>query len=197
MGEDENTSWEYKHDDPSGTEQPEGDSAVEQSGSAEANIAQKPIHAARGFSWEGPEYLEHDRSAGWYGLLGLAILIIAAALYFLTKDYFAIGATIIAGIIAGVYAGRKPNQVTYELTNKGLKMGQKFYAYGTFRSFSLYREGQLSSVNFIPIKRVMPPIAAYFNPKDEQKIIESIGDHLPYDQHKLDTIDRLTRRLRF
>jgi hypothetical protein len=197
MGEDENTSWEYKQDGPADNEPPEGQPAAGQTGSAGANTGEEQNYAPRGFSWEGPEYFEHDRDASWYGLLGLAILIIAAALYFLTKDYFAIGATIIAGIIAGVYAGRKPNQVSYELTNKGLQIGQKFYSYGVFKSFSLYREGQLSSVNFIPIKRIMPPIAAYFNPKDEQKIIDSIGDHLPYDKHKLDAIDRLTRSLRF
>jgi hypothetical protein len=192
MDSDKNTPWQYKHD---GNEPSDGD-AENNSDANEAGNGEAPA-ASGGFSWSGPEYIDHERGAGWYGLLGLLTVLLAVAFYFLTKDYFAVGAAAIAGIIVGVYASRKPNQVQYELTNKGIKIGRNFYSYSTFRSFSLADEGELSSVNFTPIKRLMPPLALYFEPQNEQKITGIIGDHLPYDQHRLDAIDRLTRRIRF
>jgi hypothetical protein len=193
MNEDANTPFDYK---PGGTEVANQE-AVTADTADQDNAEAPPSHSAKAFSWTSVEYIEHERGAGWYVLLLLVTAGIAAATYFISKDYFAVGVIVAAGIIVTVYAGRKPNQITYEITNKGLNIGQKTYPYSTFRSFSVFHEGQLSSVNFLPIKRLMPPIAAYFEPQNEQKIMNVIGDHLPYEEHTLDPIDRLTRRLRF
>jgi hypothetical protein len=193
MSEEENTPWQYKHDG----QQASGQSALNQTTQEEPAEQQDESSATASLSWTGPEYVEHERAPSWYFLLILAILTITTALYFLTKDIFAVVATVIAGIILGVYAGRKPHQVTYELTDKGLKIGQKLYPYNAFRSFSIFQEGTFSSINFLPVKRLMPPIAAYFDPQNEQKVEDAVGNHLPLDQHKLDAIDRLSRRLRF
>jgi hypothetical protein len=192
MSDDENTSWQYKHDESDAVATAEQDQPA-----ADESDDSATRHASSGLSWTGPEYVEHERSAGWYCGLVLTILIIAALFYFLTKDYFAVGATIAAGIIVGIHAKRKPNQVQYELSNKGLKIGQKFYPYSTFKSFSVAPEGKLSSANFQPIKRIMSPLAIYFEAQNEQKVTEVIGEHLPYDRLRMDPIDRFTSRLRF
>ena len=57
-------------------------------------------------------------------------------------------------------------------------------------------EGALSSVNLIPLKRFLPPVSAYYEDKDEKKITDALGDHLPYEPRKLDMVERLSRRLR-
>jgi hypothetical protein len=43
----------------------------------------------------------------------------------------------------------------------------------------------------------MPPISAYFAPKDEERITKILGNYLPYEERKLDNVERLSRRLRF
>jgi hypothetical protein len=55
----------------------------------------------------------------------------------------------------------------------------------------------MNSVNFLPLKRFMPIVSAYFAPQDEDKIANTIGEHLPMEEHKIDSIDRLAQRLRF
>jgi hypothetical protein len=42
----------------------------------------------------------------------------------------------------------------------------------------------------------MPPVAAYFDPADEKKIMETAGNFLPYEDRQLDAIERLARRVR-
>lgn len=186
MNGDDNSPWQYK----SG-----GSDDAETADSSETDDSSVP--SAQSFSWSAAEYAEQERGTGWYLMLALVAVVIAVVIYFVTKDYFAVGATVVAAIILGTYVGRKPNQVTYELTNKGIKIGQRTYSYSMFKSFSVFREGNLSSINFEPIKRLMPPISAYIEPQNEQKAIDAIGDHLPYEEHKLDVMDRLARRLRF
>jgi hypothetical protein len=101
------------------------------------------------------------------------------------------------GIIVGVSAGRKPRQMEYEISSSGLRIGEKSYPYSLFRTFSVIRDGALSSISFSPIKKLMPPISAYFAPKDEERITKILGNYLPYEERKLDNVERLSRRLRF
>jgi hypothetical protein len=147
-------------------------------------------------TWTASEYIEHQRGVSWYTLLALATLGLAAAVYFLTKDYFATGTIVALGVIVGAFVGRKPRQVQFELSESGLRIGEKSYSYNLFKSFAVVREGNLISLNLTPIKRFMPPVSAYFDPKDEQKITNIIGEHLPYEERKPGAIDRLSLRLK-
>ena len=159
-----------------------------------AEAAQSPQAAT--ISWTASEYIDHQRGASWYALLIVVTIVLATAVYFLTKDYFATGTIAILGIIVAVFVGRKPAQVNFELSDSGLRVGEKTYNYNLFKSFTIIREGSLTSLSLTPIKRFMAPVSAYFDPKDEQKITEVVGEHLPLEQHAPSAIDRLSLRLR-
>jgi hypothetical protein len=148
------------------------------------------------FSWSATEYIDHNRGAGWYLLLLLATGALAVGIYFLTKEYFTVGIIVAIGIILAVYAGQKPKQVTYELSNAGLRVGEKLYAYSLFKSFSLLHDGALNSIQLTPLKKLMPPISAYYKAEDEEKITDILGQHLPFDEAKASPIDNISRRLR-
>lgn len=192
MNSNEDTPWEYKPDDKKGATTDRLDSSADSSiASSQVTKDIKPI------SWTASEYIDHARGAGWYLLLIIGTVVLAAGTYLLTKDYLAVAAITVVAIIVGVFAARKPRQVTYEITNAGIRVGEKFYDYSLFKSFAVVVDGALHSVNLLPLKRFMPPLSAYFDPKDEQRIVNALGAHLPYEEYKLDGIDRLTRRLRF
>lgn len=148
-------------------------------------------------TWTASEYIHHERGASWYALLLVGTAVLAAGIYFLTKDYFATGAIAVVGILVGVFAGRKPRQITYQLTSSGLKIGEKLYGYGLFKSFSIIRGSEASSVSLMPLKKFMPPVDAFFGAADEEKIIDLIGQHLPYEERQQAGIDRLSHKLRF
>jgi hypothetical protein len=185
MDSDSNTPFQYN---PGGNAQPEVHGA---------NINTPAAPPQGSISWSAAEYIDHERGAGWYGALLLITVLIAVGFYFITKDYFAVGTAVVVGIIIAVAVGRKPRQITYEITDKGLRVGEKIYAYNMFKSFSVTQEEGAESINLFPLKRFMPIVSAYFTPQDEDKIVNAIGEHLPLEEHKLDNVDRLARRLRF
>src|SRR5581483_795586 len=82
-----------------------------------------PRANAGSITWTAAEYVEHKRGIGWYFALLVVTAGFAAGLFFLTKDYFATGIIVVLGIIVAAYAGRKPGQVQFELSNKGIQVG--------------------------------------------------------------------------
>lgn len=188
---DDNSPWEYKPDGKEVSAAP----TLPVSGQETKPAAPTANDAA--ISWTASEYIDHARGSGWYLALIAGTIALAGLVYLITKDYFATGVIAVMGVIVGVFSTHKPKQVTYELSTSGLKAGEKSYPLNLFKSFALIREGVLSSVNLIPIKRFMPPLSIYFDPADEQKIVNLLGSHLPLEEGGLDPIERLSRRLRF
>lgn len=163
----------------------------------EESVQVPPANDDGAFSWVASEYIDHKQSAGWFILLSLGTVLLAAAVYLITRDYFATAVTAIAGLIVGVFAARTPKQLTYELSPDGLRIEQKTYPYDSFKSFALISDGGMSSIDLLRVKRYMPAVSAYFAPADEQKIVNILQNNLPYEQRQLDGVERLTRRLRF
>ena len=186
---------------------PGGEDFYRSSGSTAVADAPRPQKAVSGssakppadttFSWTASEYIDHNRGSSWYLLLAMATGALAAVIYLLTKEYFATGAIVAVGIIAGFYAHQKPKKITYELSETGLQIGEKSYDYSLFKSFALVKDGMLNSIQLLPLKKLMPPISAYYDAADEEKIADILGEHLPYEEAKLDRIERLSRRLKF
>jgi hypothetical protein len=125
------------------------------------------------------------------------MFLIAAAIYFVTKDYFAVGAIIAVGIIAAVYTSHKPKELSYELSGKTIKVGDHSYGYNMFRSFSVAHEGEHTSIVLEPVKRFFPPMTLYFPSEMEDQVINVIGNHLPMQEHQPSATERLAHRFRF
>ncbi len=188
MQQNESTPWQYKPD--SGTaSSPQNDDDSRGSPSSHSRTP-------KNISWEAAEFIEQDHGPSWYSALVVATLLLAAIVYLLAKDIFATVIIVVVGAIVWVFASQKPGVAKYEVSSSGISVNGKLYGFGNYKSFTAVHEGDLSSVNLFPLKRLMPPLSAYFDPKDEQKIVEAIGDYLPYENRQLDSIDRLTRRLR-
>ena len=195
MNPDENANWEYKPSGATATAEPPTVAKAAESGPPQPASAPPPSGGS--VSWTASEYIEHDRGPGWYLLLAVGTIVLAALVYLITNDYVSIGIIIVLGAIVSVFARRKPHQITYKLDESGLQIGQKTYPYGTFKSFAVIHDEALPSINLVPLKRFMPPISIYFAAPDEEQITSALGAHLPYQDQKSDRIDRLSRHLKF
>ncbi len=187
MEQDNNSPWQYKPD--------EGGSSQDPSAGSTDAIPGSKSRPDKDISWEASEFIDHQHGPGWYMALALITIALAAALVF-TKDYIAAVIVIVLGVVVAIFASRKPAIAKYEITESGLSVNGKVYRYRDYKSFAIFREGALSSINLFPLKRFMPPVSAYFEATDESKIIAVLGNYLPYEQRKIDTIERISRRLR-
>ena len=84
--------------------------------------------------WSALEYEERDRSPDWFWALGIIVATssIAAIIF---ENYFFAALLVLSGILLGFFAIKKPDTVTYELNQKGLKIRNRLYLYENIKSF--------------------------------------------------------------
>ncbi len=155
-------------------------------------ISQSPL-----MQWNASEFIDHQKSTGWFMPLILGSIILSGAIYFFTRDILATLVIMLGCISFGTYARQKPRTLTYTLLPTSIKIGSKTYSYDDFKTFSIIEEGALFSIFLQPIKRFMPPLTIYFDPDDGEKIFDTLATHLPHVQREQDPIERLMRRIRF
>lgn len=186
---DDGGRWVYKPEDQNSGQTPE------QSDEDKSPVPVTDNTAAT--TWTASEYIEHNKGFGWYALLFLAAVVLAAAAYLISRDIVSTAAIGVIAVIFAVAAARKPRVLTYRLDESGLTIGQKFYPYNNFKSFTLVQQGAFPSITFMPLKRFMPSLSIYFAPGDQQKILDALSKHLPMEQSQGELVDRLMHRLRF
>ena len=148
-------------------------------------------------TWEASEYINHQKSAGWFAVLILATLVLSAVLYFLLKDVFSVIVLFIMAATLGIYARRPPRTLRYSLSHSGLTIDKKHFPLDEFKSFSLAQEGAIYSATFFPTRRFMVPVTVYFSQVDEPKVTAVLANTLPHEERPPDVIDRWSSRLRF
>lgn len=148
-------------------------------------------------SWSASEYIAHNKGTAWFVLLGTALFAFIAVVFIATKDIVASVVVGIAGVTFGVFAARAPRVLEYTVNAKGIQIGPKFYTYGDFKSFSVAEDGPLPAIVLLPLKRFLPPITVFYEPKEEDTILNVLANYLPHEEKQPDLVDKLMRRIRF
>ncbi len=147
--------------------------------------------------WSASEYLANPKNAGWFSLLAVGSFILAIIVYLITRDILSTVVIVVIGILVGVFAARQPQTLQYRVDNQGLYIGDKFYPYESFKSFSVAQDSAIGYISLLPLKRFMPPLVIHYASEDEARIVETLTSYLPYEDHKTDVVENLSRRFRF
>ena len=174
-----------------GTEQFQYDAVPEQP------VNELPKQQAPLIQWKASEFIDHQKSTGWFLPLVATGLAASIIVYFLTRDILAVSVLVLGTITFAVYAKQKPRTLTYTLLPGGIKVGEKSYSYDDFKTFSIIQDGALFTLFLQPIKRFVPPITIYFDPDDGEKIFDTLATHLPHEEREQDPIERFMRKIRF
>ncbi len=184
-------SWQFRPEGATTT------AVVQSDGVTPRSVASPPTGPSGAISWTASEFVAHQKSSGWYVILGVGSVIAALAVWVLTKDVVSALIIPICALALGVLAARQPRELMYRLDDSGLTVGQKHFPYTNFRSFAVMREGAFSSIVFMPLKRFALLTTIYYDPNDEEKIVSLLSDRLPLETREHDPIDRLMWRIRF
>jgi len=155
------------------------------------------VTAQETLSWTASEYILHEKTAGWFAMLGLVTALLAAVLFLITRDISVVFLAVVCGFVFGFYGNRKPKQIDYQIGEHELIVGDKQYAYREFKAFSVVPEGAFSSIVLWPHKRFSQLTSIYYPPEYEEQITKAIGTHLPFEEHNPDFVEKLTRQVRF
>lgn len=150
------------------------------------------------FSWSASEFVAYHKGGGWYVMVFFGLIALVAIVFFITsKDFISAGSVLLIGILFMIYASRKPRVLAYQIDKSGVRIGEKLYPFSVLRSFAVIDEGSLHSISLLPLKRFMPSISMYFEPKDESTIVEVLGKYLPKEDKSQDMVDRFMHKIRF
>ena len=174
---------------------PEGLSAPE--ASQQTQPSQPLVPSESEVTWTASEFIARHKGITWYLVLVLGAVVASALIYLLTRDFITVGAVVGAVVLFGVAAARKPRVLTYHMNESGLAIGEKFYPYTLFKSFSVMEEDAFSSIMLLPLKRFMPPLSLYYEPGDEEHIVAILAHYLPMENRPADAVDRLMKHVRF
>ncbi len=159
----------------------------------ELQAAEEPVE----IRWTASEFIDHQKTSGWFLGLAGAGLVIAAVVYLLTRDIFATVIIAILAFIFGVGAARKPRVLEYSIGGAGITVGERYAPYEEFRSFAVVSEGPIESIILLPTKRWAPPLSVYFAPDDGEKIIDTLSAFVPFENHEPGLIDKFLHRIHF
>jgi len=106
--------------------------------------------------WTIQEYEQHDRNWLWYILMGG--LGIAMIIYGMMSGNFLFSLIIILfGIILFLQSHQEPLQVPFQITELGVVVGNKFYAYSELDQFYLIYDPPHVKTLYLETKSVMHP----------------------------------------
>ncbi|HNW71428.1 MAG TPA: hypothetical protein PKZ36_01015 [Candidatus Paceibacterota bacterium] len=105
--------------------------------------------------WSMLEYEEKERNIDWFWALGV-IIVASAAASIIFKNYFFAALLVIGGVMLGYFAVKKPEVISYELNEDGLKIHNILYPFEDIKCFWVQKETKPTL--FVKTKRVIMPI---------------------------------------
>lgn len=189
--------WVFRPGDDKPKDEAPGVGILAVAATADNDQREEPNLDLPHIEWTASEYIANPKSAGWFMLLAVGSILLAAGIYFVTKDYVSTGVIALLGVIVGIFAARQPRVLRYVIDNTGIYIGERFYPYATFKTFSVADSQAIHHISLEPLRRFMPPLVIHYDPDDEGKITETLASYLPYQPYRRDIVDSITRRFRF
>ena len=106
-------------------------------------------------TWTAPEYEEKERSTDWFWALGVIVVTSSITSIIFGNYFFAILLSL-SGLLLGFFAIKKPEEVSYELNMKGLKIRNQLYPYENMKSFWVQTENK--PLLFLKSERAFMPV---------------------------------------
>lgn len=137
------------------------------------------------------------KSSGWYAALLGGSVLVAVAVYLMSRDTISSGAVVLAAVLFGAFTAKKPLPLYYSLDSNGVTVGKRQYVFEQFRSFVIVDEGTFTSILLTPLQRFAPLLPILYEPELHSQIVAILASHLPLEEHKKDAIDQITSRIKF
>ena len=152
--------------------------------------------------WTALEYEEKDRDPDWFWALGIIVVTttLAAIIY---NNYFFAVLIILAGTLLGFFAKKKPDLVSYALTEKGVSIGSRLYLYENIKSFWIQiahaDDMATKDLFFIKTERFYMPVISMPIDLSISEEIHSImlSKNIPEEEMREHPSDKIMDRLGF
>ena len=146
--------------------------------------------------WNAHEYNYSEKSVDWFWGVGLGAAAIAVIAIVFDNILLAI-LIVIAAFAVAVISIRKPRELEFELTNKGIRAGSEFHAWSGLESFWLEERTDPPRIIFVSKRFLTPHIIIPLGDVDLDEVHEALLTHLSQVEHHESVIDLIAERLGF
>lgn len=127
----------------------------------------------RAITWEAPEHRHVEKSSDWYWALG--IIAVAAAIASMVFGDVLFGVVILlAASTMVLFSHRKPKMLTFEVSVRGIRIGNDLFPYPGLDSFSIDEENLAGPQLILKSKHFFTPLIILPIPEEYIDDIESI-----------------------
>jgi len=161
------------------------------------SVAVPPIGSDGSITWTASEFVYHQKNANWYLVFFALTVVVSVGVWLLTKNLITIVTIVVAAAALAMAATKKPRELEYRIDGNSLSIANKSFPLTEFRAFTVVHQDGFSSLVFSPLKRFNLLITIYYDPADEQKILDILSSRIPMEEKKRDWIDRLMWKIRY
>lgn len=150
------------------------------------------------FEWEADGYVFEEKSADWYWALGIIAVAAAVASILFGNVILAI-LIIAAATTLALSTLKRPQQHLFRITDEGVMVDEKVYAYDRIVSFSVLeyldpaRPAALSiRTHYLLAPHLLIPIVGH----DPEAVYEFFAEHVEEGRHDESFVERIIELLR-
>ncbi|MDP3051976.1 MAG: hypothetical protein Q8N42_00535 [bacterium] len=173
-----------------------GEPRPDKSGREEKNPGDpKPFPSA--IKWEALEYEYIPKSNNWFWSIVIIVIGISFASILLGNMLFAIF-VVIAGLAIILFGARKPREISFSLSAKGLQIEKRLFPYENLRSFWIHYDPPKQKLLTVELKKLlMPAISIQLGDTDPNAVREYLLKFLKEERREEPLVATITRLLRF
>ena len=106
--------------------------------------------------WQAPEYHHYQRSTDWFWAVGIITICIVVLAFIFNNALFGI-LVLLAAIILISYVLRAPQDVEYEISNRGVIIGKDLHPYLTLEAFWIETRNVVEPKIILKSKKAIMP----------------------------------------
>ncbi len=144
--------------------------------------------------WSAPARPYKVRSREFYTTI-LSIAFLLGVILLLLKEFLLIGVIMAFAFLTYVLATHRPDNVTHQITNSGIRTDSKLYAWDSLTNFWLKKQWDQEVIICKTVTALPGVILLVLDHEKRDKIISAIGDKIPLEKPADSFVDKASHWL--
>ena len=144
--------------------------------------------------WSAPARPYKTRTREFYTTI-LSIAFLLGVILLLLKEFLLIGVIIAFAFLSYILATHKPENVTHQLTTKGVRTDNKLYPWESLTNFWLKKQWDQEIVICATVAKLPGAIFLVVDQDKREDIVKTIGDRIPLEKPTDSFVDRASKWL--
>jgi len=147
-------------------------------------------------SWQAPEFIYHTRGPVWFGIAAILVALMIA--YAVKTDAVTMAVAFI--VLTGVYLishNRKPQIITFQITNLGLHAGPRLIPYNQIKAFWIIYNDKVRTLKLLTTEKFMTELTLQLGDQDpgevRRELLREIPEYEGREEHFVDALIRIAK----